>query len=66
MNPNRRLTIGPVTRLCKAPIGRLLADPTFPRMSRGTFDEAAVLAWVSVRDTQSATPNTTEIKHEQS
>lgn len=50
MNTSRRLTIGPVTRLCKAPIGRLLADPTFPAMLRGTFDEGAVLAWIATRD----------------
>jgi hypothetical protein len=58
MSNPRRLTIGPATRLCKAPIGRLLADPTFPPMLRGTFDEGAVLVWIANRDakTTATTP----------
>jgi hypothetical protein len=53
----RRLTMRQVMEQ-HGPIGRLLADSSFPKMSRGTFDEAAVIAWVESRDSQKFTPAT--------
>ncbi len=58
-NTNPRLTMLQVTRLLGTPIGRLRANPTFPAMRHGAFDEALVIAWQAGRDANSASPNTT-------
>jgi hypothetical protein len=47
---SKRLTMRQVSVFLNTPIGRLRADPTFPPMHQGTFDEAAVLAWQQARD----------------
>jgi hypothetical protein len=47
-----RLSMLQVSHLCGQPFGRLRADPTFPPMYHGTFDEAAVLAWKAARDSK--------------
>lgn len=55
-----RLTILQVTQLTGVTLGPLRADPTFPPMWQGTFDEAAVHAWKQNRDAQVTTPEVTK------
>ena len=52
----RRLTMYQVRVQTAENLGRLFADKSFPKISRGTFDEAAVLAWIETRDRQKSTP----------
>jgi hypothetical protein len=54
-----RLTMYQVRVQTDENLGRLFADKSFPKISRGTFDEAAVLAWIKTRDSQRSNPTAT-------
>jgi len=63
MNPPRRLTLRETAAALGTNVGTVFqlrakdsrtSAPTFPPMTNGTFDEAAVLAWRADRDAKAA------------